>query len=63
MSKYSFELNGKSVRIVINSLCDNPNLNNWEKGFIKNIKQHYITENKFMSDGQYEKLSQLWKKY
>jgi len=61
---YSFHMDRESVVLVINTLFDNKRkMNDWEQGFITSIKQHYITENKFMSDKQYETLSRLWEKY
>lgn len=63
MSKYSFKMDNSSVTFVINQLCKNPNLTTWEKSFMQSIKQHYIVENKFMSDKQYGVLSELWEKY
>ena len=59
----SFNQDSKSISFVINSLESNHNLNAWESDFIKSIKQHYITENKFLSDKQLDKLSDLWEKY
>ena len=61
---YSFKMNRESVELVVNTLSDNKHkMNDWEQKFITSIKQHYITENKFMSDKQYEILSRLWEKY
>ena len=61
---YSFKMNRESVELVINTLFDNRHkMNDWEQGFITNIKKHYITENKFMSDPQYKSLSDMWEKY
>jgi len=63
MTDYSFKTDKKSVTFVINQLCSNPNLNGWESAFVISIEKHYIAENKFMSDKQYEILSKLWEKY
>ena len=53
----------RSVELVINTLSEQTrNLDDYENKFIANMKQHYIVENKFMSDGQYEFLSKLWEK-
>jgi len=54
----------KSVVLVISTLFDaRSKMNDWEQKFITNIKQHYIVENKWMSDKQYESLSTIWEKY
>lgn len=64
MSNYSFNMDRESVTFVINDLmARRRNLNDWERKFITDIHQHYIVENKFMSDKQYETLSKLWEKY
>ena len=61
---YSFHMNRESVEHVISTLSDNKRkMNDWEQKFITDIKQHYITKNRFMSDKQYESLSRLWEKY
>ena len=60
---YSFHMDRKSVEFVIRSLERNPRLNDWEKKFITSVCNHYIVENKFMSDKQYETLSTIWEKY
>lgn len=62
-SKYSFHMDRKSVTFVIKELMNNPNLNDWEKGFIQNINEHYIVHNCYMSNKQYEMLSKMWEKY
>ncbi len=59
----SFNTDRKSVKFVLSELSSNPNLSNWEKDFIKSIKLHYLIDNKFLSDKQYQKLSDLWDKY
>ena len=61
---YSFKMDRGSVELVINTLSDNKRkMNGWEQKFITDIKRHYITKNRFMSDKQYESLSRLWEKY
>ena len=63
VSNYSFNMDRRSVELVINTLSEQTrNLDDYENKFIANMKQHYIVENKFMSDGQYEFLSKLWEK-
>jgi len=59
---YSFNQDRKSITFVINELSHNTNLSEWEKGFIKNIKEHFES-GKFLSDKQLQKLSDLWEKY
>lgn len=59
----SFKQDRASTITVIDMLERNPNLNDWEKGFVNNIRQHVITENKFLSTKQEETLSKLWEKY
>ena len=64
MPSYSFELTRESVTYVINNLSGQTrNLNDYENKFVADMKQHYIVENKWMSEGQYEFLSKLWEKY
>ena len=63
MANYSFKSDIQSKVFVINELRYNPNLTEWEKGFIENIHNHYITENKFLSAGQLQTLSDIWEKY
>lgn len=62
MGNYSFHTDRNSTTFVIHELSTNPNLNDWEKGFINNIKEHYDS-GKFLSDNQLQKLSDLWEKY
>lgn len=63
MSNYSFHQDRNSMTFVIHELSSNLNLSDWEKKFIKSLKQHYVVENKFLSDKQTQKLSDLWEKY
>ena len=61
---YSFKTDRKSVEFVILRLFGNQHkMTDWEKKFITSVKVHYIDENKFMSDKQYECLSRMWEKY
>ena len=64
MTDYSFKKDNESVTYVINTLRANKRkMTTWEQGFIDNIYIHFIVENKWMSEGQYIKLSDLWEKY
>lgn len=60
--KYSFVDDPESIGFVLNRLSDNRNLNDWEKSFIKNIKDYY-DRGGFLSAKQKDKLSDLWEKY
>ena len=60
---YSFKNNYKAIEFVLNQLSANQNLNDWEKGFIKNNKEYVINNHGFLSEPQLEKLSDLWEKY
>lgn len=62
MTEYSFRDNIESVRVVIVRLSNNPNLSEWERGFIKNVKEYYDGGG-FLSDKQKQILSNLWGKY
>ena len=62
MTEYSFNNDLKSIDFVINELSHNPKLSDWEKGFIKSIKE-YSDNGGFLSDKQIQKLSDLWEKY
>lgn len=62
MTEYSFNNDLKSIDFVMNELSCNPNLSDWEKGFIKSIKE-YSDNGGFLSDKQLSKLSDLWEKY
>ena len=59
----SFNNDQESITFVINSLCGNHNLNDYEKKFVKNMKEYYIDNHGFLSDGQEKFLSKLWEKY
>jgi len=60
----SFKNDNKSIKIVINDLLSHRLfLTEWELKFMTSIEQHYVTENKFLSDKQLQKLSDLWEKY
>ena len=61
--KYSFKNNYEAIEFVLKQLSTNPNLNDWEKGFIKNNKEYVIDNNGFLSEPQLQKLSDLWEKY
>ena len=63
MSKYSFKDDYESIHIVIKSLSKNPKLNDYEKGFIKNMNEYVINNHGFMSGPQLTFLSNLWEKY
>jgi len=63
MSQYSFKNDYESIEIVIKQLSDNSKLNNYEKGFIKNMKEYVIDNHGFMTDPQLQFLSNLWEKY
>ncbi len=62
MSKLSYIENLEIEKYVIDQLSQNRNLNNWEKGFIKNIKE-YTSDSGFLSDKQKNILSDIWEKY
>lgn len=63
MSNYSFHQDRNSMTFVIHELSHNSKLSDWEKKFITSIKEHYVTEGKFLSNKQTQKLSDLWEKY
>lgn len=60
---YSFKDDQESLHFVINDLAKNPNLNKYEKGFIKDMKSYVIDNHGFMTDPQKTFLSNLWEKY
>lgn len=62
MTEYSFKNDYKSITFVINDLEKNPNLTQWEKDFIKDIK-YYNDNGGFLSEKQLNVLDQLWEKY
>jgi len=62
MTGYSFNQDRNSITFVIHELSHNPQLSDWEDGFIKSIKEHFAS-GKFLSDKQLQKLSDLWEKY
>jgi len=62
VAEYSFNNNRESIAYVIDSLSDNSHLSEWEKRFIKSIKEYY-DDGGFLSDKQSQKLSDLWEKY
>ena len=59
----SFNQDRRSIKFILSELSNNPNLSEWEKGFIKSIKVHYLIDNKYLSKKQEQKLSDLWEKY
>lgn len=62
MSDYSFNDDDESISFVLTSLGKNPNLNDWEKGFIADISEQYFdTGNLF--EGQLVALSNIWENY
>ncbi len=63
MTDYSFKNNYESIEFVITSLSTNPKLNDYEKGFVKNMKEYVINNHGFMTDPQLKFLSNLWEKY
>lgn len=62
MAKLSYNDSCESEKRVINRLSENIKLNNWEKGFIKNIKE-YTEGGGFLSNPQKITLSKIWEKY
>jgi len=62
MTDYSFKNDIKSITFVINQLVTNPNLNKWEKGFIKDVKK-YNDDGGFLSVDQLKVLSRMWEQY
>lgn len=60
---YSFNNNYEDIHKVIKLLIENHNLNEKEKGFIKNMKEYVIDNHGFMTDPQLEFLSNIWDKY
>lgn len=62
MTEYSFNSDLESIDFVMNELSHNPNLSDWEKGFIKDIKK-YSDDGGFLSEKQLAVLSNLWEKY
>lgn len=62
MTEYSYIDNLEAEAYVINQLSSNRHLNDWEKGFIKSIKE-YTESGGFLSANQKQKLSDLWEKY
>jgi hypothetical protein len=60
--KYSFVDDRDGKQYVIDRLAENSHLSEWEKKFIKNIKE-YFDGGGFLSDKQKQKLSDLWEKY
>ncbi len=67
MTDYSFKDDIESINYVIGRLSHNPNLSDWEKGFIKSIKEYTDPQKAggsgFLSDKQLQILSDLWEKY
>jgi len=59
---YSFHNNIESIKFVLDDLSKNRHLSDWEKGFIKNVKE-YNDDGGFLSEKQLQKLSELWEKY
>ena len=59
---YSFKYDNESITFVLNELCYNHNLNDWENKFIRSIKEHFES-GKNLSKNQLQKLSDLWEKY
>jgi len=62
MKTYSFENTLDNQKFVIDRLSHNIHLSEWEKNFIKSIKE-YTDNAGFLSDKQLQKLSDLWEKY
>lgn len=60
--KYSFDNTLDTQKFVIERLSNNIHLSEWEKGFIKSIKE-YTDGAGFLSENQLQKLSDLWEKY
>jgi len=60
---YSFKNNYESIEMVIKQLSTNSNLNDKEKGFIKNMKSYVINNHGFMSEPQLKYLSDIWDKH
>lgn len=59
---YSFVDDAESIEFVLERLSTNNKLNDWEKSFIKNVKDYY-DRGGFLSEKQKDKLSDLWEKY
>ena len=62
MKTYSFENTLDNQKFVIDRLSHNGHLSQWEKDFIKSIKE-YTDNAGFLSEKQLQKLSDLWEKY
>ena len=62
MPSYTFKNDIPSIQFVINDLSHNTNLSEWEKGFIKSVKE-YSDKGGFLSAKQLGTLSNLWGKY
>lgn len=63
MTEYSFKNDYKSIEFVINDLSHNTDLNDYEKKFVKNMKNYVIDNHGFMSEPQLQLLSDIWEKY
>jgi len=62
MPTYSFIDTPDSRKYILNSLSTNKNLTQWERDFIKDIKE-YTEKGGFLSNPQKKVLSDLWEKY
>ena len=62
MSDYSYIDTIESSHFVINRLLKDRRLSEWEKGFIKSLKD-YTDTGGFLSEKQKQKLSDIWEKY
>lgn len=62
MSDYSFKTDKNSMAVVLRSLNNNKNLNEWEEEFIDNVNNRFLGGAP-LTDSQLEKLSDLWSKY
>ncbi len=62
MKQYAFKTDKNSMAVVLHSLMENKNLNDWEKGFVDNINNRF-TGGAFLTENQLQKLSNIWEKY
>ena len=60
MNKYSFCDDEKSIYFILEQLSKNPNLTEWEKGFVKSLS---FREADTLTEIQKKVLSNLWEKY
>jgi len=62
MKELSFKTDRNSMAVVLHSLMNNSNLNDWEAGFVDNINNRFLGE-AVITKTQLEKLSDIWEKY